>query len=376
VPRERTFWLVLGSLILVGLVAGLFRGGPETVRLSLASGAPAPVAQERGKRVWRTEPFAPVAAVPAGEGQPLQLPTLLRTDGRGDVYVLDSGDLRVKKLAADGRIVVAYGAADLGNPTDFAVASDGEVWVVEPDQKRITVFAPAGAVARRIGLEESPMRLGLNGTGGFVATHMTGSEGFFHRYSRTGEPAGSFAALFPERFQNALALDGWLVPTGAQSFVYLFRNAGLLAAFTTDGQPLFFRRTIEPVPLPEVRIDVAGVQSVSRDAPLASISGSTAGGELWVLSAQGRGERVLDVYDAGTGTYRYSVAPPEKDARYVVVTAGRLFSASARGVTIWRRDRNPAPGSPPPPNPRASGSGGSPRSAAAVRPPAARSKPH
>jgi hypothetical protein len=373
VPRERTFWLVLGSLSLVGLVAGLFRGGPETVRLTLAPDAPAPVAQESGKRVWRTEPFARIAAVAAGEGQPLQLPTLLRTDERGDVYVLDSGDLHVKKLAADGRVAAAYGAADLGNPTDFAVASDGEVWVVEPDQKRITVFSPVGAVARRIDLDERPMRLGLDGPGGFVSTWMAGSEGLFHHYSRTGERAGSFAALFPERLQNALALDGWLVPTGADSFVYLFRNAGLLAAFTTDGRPLFFRRTIEPVPLPEVRIDVAGVQSVPREAPLASISGSTVVGELWVLSAEGRGERVLDVYDAGTGTYRYSVAPPEKDARYVVVTADRLFSASARGVTIWRRDRNPAPGSPPQPSPRALGSGGSLRSAAAVHPPAARS---
>jgi DNA-binding beta-propeller fold protein YncE len=342
VPRERTFWLVLASLILVGVAANLYHGfkdrGPEIVQLTLAPGAPVPVAQQASRRTFKAERFDPVAAIPAGEGQPLQLPTLLRVDGRGDLYVLDSGDLRIKKLSADGQLLRSYGAADLGSPMDVAVAPSGEVWVTEPDQTRITVFSSTGAVARRIRLAEAAVRLGLDADGGFVATRFEGSEGLFHRFSATAEPAGSFAALFPDRLQNSLALDGWMVPIGPSSFVYLFRNAGLLAAFTWQGRPLFFRRTLDPVPLPEVHIDPAIGQSVPQESPLASISGSVVGEDLWVLSAAGDpGERVLDVYDARTGSYRYSVEPPEKDARYVVLTSDRLFSAGRRGVTVWRR---------------------------------------
>jgi hypothetical protein len=114
----------------------------------------------------------------------------------------------------------------------------------------------------------------------------------------------------------------------------------LLAAYTMEGRPLFFRRTLEPVPLPEIHIDATVGQSIPQESPLASISGSAVGTDLWVLSATGdgtSGERVLDVYDAGTGTYRYSVEPPEKDARYVVLTGERLFSAGRGDVTIWRR---------------------------------------
>ena len=55
-----------------------------------------------------------------------------------------------------------------------------------------------------------------------------------------------------------------------------------------------------------------------------------------MLSAGGK-DRVVDVYDVETGSYRWSLRPPEPDARYVVLTADRLFSASRRGVTIWRR---------------------------------------
>jgi hypothetical protein len=339
VPREPAYWLLLASLILVGVVANLVRrDGPETVQLTLADGAPVPSPQQASRRIFQPERFSQVAAIPAGAGQPLRLPTLLRVDGHGDVYVLDSGDSRIKKVSADGRLLGSYGAPDLGNPMDVAVAPSGEVWVSEPDEARVTVFSPAGAVARRIHLAEAPVRLGLARDGGFVATRFESSEGLFHRYSAAGRSAGSFAALFPERLQNALALDGWMVPIGPGSFVYLFRNAGLMAAFTWEGRPLFFRRTVDPVALPEVHIDPAVGQSVPLESPLASISGSVVGNDLWVLSAAGRsGERVLDLYDVRTGTYRYSVEPPEKDARYVVLTGNRLFSAGRGGVTIWRK---------------------------------------
>jgi hypothetical protein len=59
--------------------------------------------------------------------------------------------------------------------------------------------------------------------------------------------------------------------------------------------------------------------------------------DLFVLDAGNGRDRVIDVYDAETGSYRWSLRPPEPDARYVVLTADRLFSASRRGVTIWRR---------------------------------------
>src|SRR6185295_9067617 len=108
------------------------------------------------------------------------------------------------------------------------------------------------------------------------------------------------------------------------------------ASYTIHGRLRFFRQTIRPVSMPVVHVDAAGGQTIDREAPLASLSGSVAGGDLFLLS-DARPERVLDVYDAATGTYRSSFHLPERDARCVVVTEDRLFSASRRGVTIWRR---------------------------------------
>jgi hypothetical protein len=132
-----------------------------------------------------------------------------------------------------------------------------------------------------------------------------------------------------------VAADGWFVSGEPGALIYPFRNAGLLVSYTMDGRLRFFRQTIAPISLPQVRIDAAGRQSIP-DATLVSISGSVVGNDLHLLAAMGD-ERVLDVYDAGTGSYRYSLRPPERDARYVVLTADRLYSASRRGVTVWKR---------------------------------------
>jgi hypothetical protein len=334
-PRERTFWMVLASLIVVGLAAGIFGQRAGTYPLALNPDAPPPRPQEARGRVWRPARFEPVATVPARAGGLLEMPTLLRVDSRGGLYVLDSGRSAVVKLSPEGRLLATYQDPSVVNPTDVAVG-EGEVWVCDPDHGAVAVFSAGGHLDRRIKLDPAAGRLALDPEGGFVATSLAGGEGLFRRYSRDGDPKGSFGALFQEDFQTSVAADGWIVPAGSGVLIYPFRNAGLLVSYSVDGRLRFFRQTIVPMTLPKVRVDAAGRQSPLADTPVSTISGSVAGDSLYLLSAAGN-EKVLDVYGAADGSYRYSMKPPEPDARYVVLTEDLLYSASARGVTIWRR---------------------------------------
>ncbi|HZF11587.1 MAG TPA: hypothetical protein VFE33_22590 [Thermoanaerobaculia bacterium] len=345
-PRERTFWLLLATLLVAGWGASFFdHRGPHSLRLGLAPDAPPPLAQPAGGRSFRPARFELLSTLPAGgAGAELTLPTVLRVGGPGDLYLLDSGRERVLKIADDGRPRVAYGPApaDIGNPSDLAVAGTGAVWVCDPDGRRITVFTPDGRVARRIEPRQPVFRLSAPDAQGFVATSFSDrSETLFQRYSAAGKLESSFGRFFPAEVQTALTADGWIVDLPDGGFVYLFRHAGLLAAYSRDGRLRYFRRTVVPLPWPEVRVDVGGNQSFGPTPPLASVSGSVvggAGGELYVLSAEGAQKgRVLDVYGAADGTYRYSLEPPEGDARSVVLTADRLWSAGRRGLTLWRR---------------------------------------
>ncbi len=334
-PRERTFWMVLASLVVVGVLAGSLSRRAGTYPLTLVPGSPQPRPQEVQERVWKEAGFERIAEIPVGEN--LDLPTLLRVGPGGDVYVLDSGLSRVLRVSPEGRTLTTYGDPSIANPTDVAVGPDGQVWICDLDRTQITVFSAAGRLLRKIKPDPPVARLTPGSGDGFAATGSTGGEGLFRRYSEEGKLESSFGNLFPEDLQTSMAADGWIIPAGDR-FLYPFRNAGLLISYTWDGRLRFFRQTIEPVPLPKVRVDSAGRQSVG-DAPVAAISGSVVGDDLYIL---GGSRRVLDVYDVGTGSYRYSMRPPEDGARYVVLTEDRLYSASRRGVTVWK-PRNPLP---------------------------------
>jgi len=336
-PRERAFWVLLGTLVLAGLAASFLGERPRRVRLTLVAALPAPRPQPGGRQ-WHAVRFSQIAFLPAKPGGVFVSPTLLRLGPTGDFYVLDSGASRIARISPDGRLLASYGPADLGNPSDVAIGSSGEVWVSDPDRRRITVFDAAGAVARRIVLDRPAFRLALTGNGGFVTTDPEPSPALFRLYTPAGSPLGAFGAFFPPPLQDAQTTDGWIVATGPASFVYPLRHAGLLAAFTTDGRLLFIRHTIDAVPLPEARIDAGGNVSLDQGDPLATLCGCAAGRELYLLSAAtAPGARALDVYDAATGGYRYSLAFPEADSRCAAVSGDRLASASRRGVTVWRR---------------------------------------
>jgi hypothetical protein len=334
-PRERAFWWVLGSLILVGAAAGILnrRGGDRP--LALVAGSASPVPQEKRARFWRARRFELVDRVPAQSGGVFELPTLLRGDSAGSIYVLDSGKPRIVKLAPNGRLVVAFQDVSMGNPTDFTRSSRGQLWVCDPDLRSLSVFDSSGSLLRAMKPEPPIARLAPTPEGGCVATSVAGGPALFHRYSASGENEGSFGRFFEDPLQSARAADGWIVG-GSGFFVYFFRNIGLIAAFTWDGTPRYLRTTIAPVPPIQVHIDAAGHPSVDRRAPLASVGGGVWKDELYVLSEIAPGRRILDVYGVDDGSYRYSIRPPEDDARSILLAEGRLYVASHRGVSVWR----------------------------------------
>lgn len=333
--RERTFWLLLVSLVVVGAAAGLFGNRPHVVSLKLAPGAPQPEPQAARERAWRKVSLERIASLPAGEGKTLQSPTILRIGANGEAYVLDSGGPAIVSISPQGAIVSRWTVPGLGDPTDLAVAEDGRIWIADPDHSRVVTVASGGGSPKIVDVEVPPVRI-LPSPDGFVATPLKRSPSFFLRYDAGGQLLNSFAELFPEDVQSALTVDGWLVNAGSDAFVFLFRQASLLASYSTAGDLRFLRQTINPGPFPKIQVDSAGRQRIDPEARLASISGSFVDGNLYVLSAE-RG-RSLDVYAMGTGEYLYSFEAPEKDARYVVLSRDRLFSASRRGVTVWQWD--------------------------------------
>lgn len=343
-PRERTFWLLLVSLILAGFIASWFSNRVRTEQLTLAPEAPPLEPQKVTARVWREARFEQLFAIPTGQGTSLERPSFLRVDPQGNLFVLDSADRQIEKISAAGELLGTYGPADFQNPSDFAVAENGEVWVCDPNSKQITIFSPGGQVARVIRLDVIPVRIALDTRGGFLAMLHVGGSGLFRRYSAEGRPLESFGTFFPAALQNSLTADGWLLGIDSGAFAFPFRHAGLLASYTLDGRLRFFRATIDPVLLPEIAIDSNGGQRTDRKRRLSALSAGALGGEIYLLATEGRGRtRLLDIYSAEDGSYQYSLTPPDQGIHSLALAPGRLYGARQHDLAIWQYSPLPLP---------------------------------
>ena len=72
-------------------------------------------------------------------------PSGVAVDGEGNIYVLDSGNARIQKFAADGRLLKATGDAGSGEgefnqPADLAIDEEGNVYVIDTWNHRVQKF--------------------------------------------------------------------------------------------------------------------------------------------------------------------------------------------------------------------------------------------
>jgi sugar lactone lactonase YvrE len=84
------------------------------------------------------------------------MPAGIALDGRGDLYILDTGNHRVQKFSSDGRFLASFGRQGQG-PGEFAypdsidVDAAGWLWVSDPNNQRIQVLTAEGAERKTLG---------------------------------------------------------------------------------------------------------------------------------------------------------------------------------------------------------------------------------
>ena len=96
-------------------------------------------------------------------GQDLAMfrPRGIAVDPAGRVYIADTGHARVLQLDAEGHtqsIIGGEGLPTLAQPTDVAIATDGSIFVAEPEQSQVKKFDPQGAYVGAILLNRSKHR--------------------------------------------------------------------------------------------------------------------------------------------------------------------------------------------------------------------------
>lgn len=345
--RKDIFYLILVALILGGMIVGRFFA-PEheiIVQPALAHNFPAPIPQHVSEKIWKSSPTRKLFTLVAQEKGPLMKPGMIRVYEDKGIYIFDYGDLALKKFSLyDGTIIQKYGKGrgqspgEFGNPTDFLVTEEGLVWIADPVNTTISVFNADGSLSRIIRTLTRPYRLLLYGAEDMIIMPEAG-EYLFEIYKTSGERIDAFGKIIEAQEKNIVALDGSIVKSSSDGFIYVPVYTGLILSYTIDKQLRFYVQMTDPIPLPKVIKSAAGRTYVDRKAPYASLSLNTTENELFMLREDDPREDKkgnIDVYSNETGFYLYSMLVPEPCSR-IFVTKDYVYTLNGAGVSKWQR---------------------------------------
>lgn len=303
---------------------------------ALALILPGPAAGQQ-QRVWADAPFKE-RAILDGDVDSSLLNPLLFDAGQGIAAVFDYGDYAVKAVSLEmGDVVWQQGQRGQGpwefdNPMDLVVGKADSVWVLDPANRRISVFGPDGSQGRTIRADqESYHRFALS-RDGFYAARSEVQLGLVAKLAPDLALVGDMAVppWVPELtyFSSELRMGG--APNGSL-VVVAFRYTGRILLNSGDEMSLREVVAVATADEPEeIVLTLPGGGVARRLAPdTRSLVREVAvdGNDVYVLSLDESDEdewssNVVDVYAADTG-YRHSLRL-NRPASGIAVRNGRV----------------------------------------------------
>jgi sugar lactone lactonase YvrE len=221
----KTYHAIAYALGAIGLFSATLLGGPAFASGTRAHGAhlPQPPAQSP-------------ASAPVGLG--FADPDFPAIDRRGDVYIMDRGNLRLVKLSPTGRLLARWGGftgqpGTDNEPTGIAVDAQGHVYVSDTAGQRIMTFSATGQRLAVWQLDFAPTGLAVDAHAHLYVTSFDNNQ-VIKLSATTGKRLAAWGAYGtgPGQFDGAL---GIAVDTAGTVYVVDHRN-GRIETFSPTGR--------------------------------------------------------------------------------------------------------------------------------------------
>ncbi len=278
----------------------------------------------------------------------LLFPALVRTSYDGKyVYVLDYGDLKIKRFSGDGKFLNEYGKGkgegpgEFKNPTDFVVDRSYNVWVCDPSNGLVTIFKENGEVLKTMRLKSVPLRLKLVGEKLLAIRPVTTGDYLVEVYDLDGNFRFGLGKELTS-LQKDVLFGGWMDSEGEFLYYGFERLSYILSFDLKNGKINYMKRTVDEFPDPKIEtFSVNGhiVRGLPKDAPFSTMSLNVKNGMIFIKSGANWRKKedvtIIDVYSTSDGEYKHSFKIPKRMG-VVYFDGNFIYGISDTVVIKWR----------------------------------------
>ncbi len=168
---------------------------------------------------------------------PFSFPEGLVAGNRGEVYVLDTDLSTLFRVdAQSSKITRLCGPETLSSPSDIAVDSHGNLWVLSGVRSKIFKLTLECHVQTEIVSQRLPLRIAANAFGEIVVLNGAG-ENLFELYGSDGKLLRAFGKRldYQDEATNSELSDGCIAPDRSGGFFFSFNYPPLIRYYGRGG---------------------------------------------------------------------------------------------------------------------------------------------
>lgn len=284
-----------------------------------------------------------------GGAAAFQRPELLAASARR-IAVYDFGDSKLKVFDSGGSLLWTIPSTSAPDRV-FGSVSDLRVWddtvaVLDGGARRITVFAPTGAVARSLDLKRAVRRFEVSDGGGFLGFDTSDSLTAGYRFDASGAVTREVQAP-PQLRGHPTVITELHIAVSGKYIVAAFRNASVIARYELPAGDVALFEGPETIDFPQLVTWRPNERTVITRIDPKAVKGAVAVGatptRAYVIfhGATADADRLIDTYDVRQGTYLGTVRLGQR-AIGIATTPGGLVTLSPEvagvraHVRIWR----------------------------------------
>jgi len=234
--------------------------------------------------------------------------------------VLDASNLRLVVFDKEGHDIlivgngVGNGPGELTSITNYGQTKSGDYWIFDGNAFRVSMFSKDGRFIRSFATDSDFENALLTDDNRLVVNSLF-SDFAFATISSEGKVEESWSRLVENPMPDGMKFMGGMVwNVTSESFVLIPGNNGKLISYSTSGDLLYFRETVESMDAPSVIEDNGGgfVFDISS-SPLSfqQFPMNVWEDELYVATYHHKDESIyVDAYVSDNGDYKYSFRIP------------------------------------------------------------------